>query len=547
MNVPIEDLHRQIEGWRRRRLRRSMLPRSSVEATLALAEEVLRSGGPEGARGAAGLLDTLALLEAAHRERAGAMLGAAESLGAEILLDLEARLAALGWSEGPGRMLPPVAWKESVPSPLVWRRDLNLPAPSLVEHFRLRLPFALVILPSDHLSLPWRLASVAHEVGHAVDNTWGLGARVRAAVGGERARGLRSPAWLGGWLGEVVADLVGLAGVGPVLGDVLRFVVDGLEVGRGRSSSSHPSLLHRVALLRRAWGVLGERPDELTDVDPDIAHDVRLLVGDDVLGLAPALRRGPPPGSWGDLPSRALEAAGGQVGGADDEPHGDEVEERAWSVFRQPPPPPPEPGQEALAALRSFWHARVPRLAPTAVERTGSMLKRPPSALFAQYEELFLVGATHRSLIAALEAGLAERGGRRWGRVEVLFLGRNEDLPRIYAGEKEDFVAVRREVRGLLPAVLDRASERSFVGDHPSCTLFASFLYEPPAPGLAPARWYVHTSAAVWGQSISVAPSADYRSVSGDLSGDPEIHALLQGLRHLRGEAGCRLPFPGEG
>ena len=158
-----------------------------------------------------------------------------------------------------------------------------------------------------------------------------------------------------------------------------------------------------------------------------------------------------------------------------------------------------------------------------------------------------VVGATHRDLVGALDAAFAARAGQRWRRVEVYFAGRDEDLPRIYAGEQGDFAGLRARVRAGLPEALARFAEQSFVGEHPSWSLLASFLYQPPAPGLEPARWYVHTSAPVWGQSVRVAPSADYHSVSGDLSGDPEIRTLLAGLAHLRREVGCGLPFPGEG
>lgn len=547
MSVPIQDLRNQLAAWRAERIGGTMLPRPSVEAALTLAEVVLEGAGDAGSGGAGGLLHTLDLLDVAHRPESGKMLGPAESLAWELVADVSQRVGSQGWAAAAPAVLPPVAWMEPVPSPLMWRRDLRLPVPSLAGFESLRLPFALIVVPSDHLRLPWRLATVAHEVGHALDAAFGLGARARAACAARKGAKELDRRWLGDWLGELVADLVGLAGVGPVFGDVLRFVVQGLASPSADGDRSHPPLAQRLALLRAAWSVLGGVEDRLEDVDAAIAEDARALVGPDVMGLAPVLRRGPAGGSWGELPRRALEAAGGVVGGKGAEPTGEEAEARGWSVFQPPPELAPHPGQETLAALRSFWISRVPRLAPTSLELTGSMLKRPPPALFGEYEELFLVGATHRSLIGALEAGLVARGGRKWRRIEVFFLGRDEDLPRIYEGEKTDFVPIRNEVRRRLPEALAGVAEQSFVGNHPSCTLFASFLYQPPEPGLEPARWYVHTSAAVWGQSIAVAPSADYRSVSGDLSGDPEIRTLLEGLRHLRREAGCALPFPGAG
>lgn len=546
MSVLTEDLRAEIERWRRGDRSHHLLPETSVEAALALAELALQGRGDAGTGGAAGLLDTLRLIDEAHKGWTGKLLGPAESLAAEVLSDVEARVRAEGWPVGRVAPLPPVLWVESVESPLVWRRDLTLPLPSLASRLTLRLPFALVVMPSDHLRRPWRLASVAHEAGHVADAAFGLGAKVRSTFAAEGRAQPKEPRWLEGWLGEVVADLVGLAGVGPVFGDVLRWVVGGLPRYVPDGDASHPPLRHRLALLRAAWAVLASAPDDLADLPADVAEDARVLVGDDVLGLRKVLRVGPGEGAWGALPLRAVTAAKPSWAPGAGEPTGASAEQRARTGFRSLPALPSALGRESLAALREFWTERVPRLAATALETTGSMRKLPPPELFAEYDELYLVGATHRSLVPALDQGLKRRKGVKWSRIEVYFLGRDEDLPGIYAGEDGDPVATRNSVLATLPADLERFTDRRFWGRHPSSTLFASFMHQPAAPGLDAARWYVHTSAAVWGQSIVEAPSADYRSVSDDLSGDPEIRVLLAGLRHLRREAGCTLPFPGD-
>ncbi len=81
---------------------------------------------------------------------------------------------------------------------------------------------SLLVLPIPVIGLPWPqlkqtalVVTLAHEVGHAVDEDFGVGAAVDAAIGGLGGTlGARGKAWLA-WRRELFADAYGVLCAGP--------------------------------------------------------------------------------------------------------------------------------------------------------------------------------------------------------------------------------------------------------------------------------------------------------------------------------------------
>jgi hypothetical protein len=79
----------------------------------------------------------------------------------------------------------------------------------------LALPIPIIGMPWSHLTQVALTVALAHEVGHAVDEDFGVGAAVDAAIGGlGDVLGERSAAWLA-WRRELFADVYGALCVGP--------------------------------------------------------------------------------------------------------------------------------------------------------------------------------------------------------------------------------------------------------------------------------------------------------------------------------------------
>jgi len=81
---------------------------------------------------------------------------------------------------------------------------------------------SLLVLPIPIIGMPWPqlkqaalVVTLAHEVGHAVDEDFGVGAAVDAAIGGlGQTLGERGKAWLA-WRRELFADAYGVLCAGP--------------------------------------------------------------------------------------------------------------------------------------------------------------------------------------------------------------------------------------------------------------------------------------------------------------------------------------------
>lgn len=79
----------------------------------------------------------------------------------------------------------------------------------------LALPIPIIGMPWSHLTQVALTVALAHEVGHAVDEDFGVGAAVDAAIGGlGETLAERGTAWLA-WRRELFADVYGALCVGP--------------------------------------------------------------------------------------------------------------------------------------------------------------------------------------------------------------------------------------------------------------------------------------------------------------------------------------------
>jgi len=99
-------------------------------------------------------------------------------------------------------------------SPATWPRGWRPPA--LQNHC---LPVPVIDLPWDHLANPWELLTIAHEVGHDVDEDLGdLTQALQPAITDQMNRAkipaARFVQWQK-WTSEILADLVGVLLVGP--------------------------------------------------------------------------------------------------------------------------------------------------------------------------------------------------------------------------------------------------------------------------------------------------------------------------------------------
>jgi len=99
-------------------------------------------------------------------------------------------------------------------SPTTWRRGRRPPA--LQNHC---LPVPVIDLPWDHLVNPWELLTIAHEVGHDVDEDLGKLTEALQPTLVNQMNKIKTPAsrlveWQK-WTSEILADLVGILLTGP--------------------------------------------------------------------------------------------------------------------------------------------------------------------------------------------------------------------------------------------------------------------------------------------------------------------------------------------
>lgn len=114
----------------------------------------------------------------------------------------------------------PLSGLKAAYSPATWRRHAR---PSALQNHRLPLP--VIDLPWTHVTNPWELLTIAHEVGHDIDQDLGpLTPPLRAAIqtalerNGSSYQHIKN--WCA-WTNEIFADIAGVMLAGPAFVRVL--------------------------------------------------------------------------------------------------------------------------------------------------------------------------------------------------------------------------------------------------------------------------------------------------------------------------------------
>jgi hypothetical protein len=188
-------------------------------------------------------------------------------------------------------------------SPATWARGRRPPA--LQNH---NLPVPVIDLPWDHLVNPWELLTIAHEVGHDIDEDLGKLSRTLQLTLTARMSEVKISAehcvkWQE-WTGEVLADLVGILLAGPAFAKVLAglLMLPRYYIRHTSSVGKHPphylrvlinvALLQRLGMPRSAnalearWKMLyGEPGDEFASYLHDIEPVISIILDTPVAAL----------------------------------------------------------------------------------------------------------------------------------------------------------------------------------------------------------------------------------------------------------------------
>jgi hypothetical protein len=144
-------------------------------------------------------------------------------------------------------------------SPVTWPRGRR---PKALQNRNLPVP--VIDLPWDHMVNPWELLTIAHEVGHDVDQDLGKLSRALQPVVASQLGEIKTPAkriaqWKR-WTSEILADLVGMQLTGPAFAGVLAelLTLPKHQVRHIRADGKHPPHYLRVLIntvLARRMGL----------------------------------------------------------------------------------------------------------------------------------------------------------------------------------------------------------------------------------------------------------------------------------------------------
>lgn len=427
---------------------------------------------------------------------------------------------------------PPFVRLEPGLSPLVWRRERDLPLvrgahpqDGLTLH---QLPFPVVLFPPDWLDQPERLAVVLHEVGHALDGELKISPAWADALAPDDPRTWLWPSWLP----EITADLVMVALGGPgavtVLDDML-----GQELGYAGLTpidTPHPPgvlraiLAHEVSTVLYGWAPALSRAREaevrqLARGEERAARDlINLLLGPTSPPAPSRMLRtlstaAPPWCRAATAPSRASII---------------ETLDRLSSGVLP---------QQVDADVTAFVQKWRPSITATFGVDPQTLYKTPPLALAVRHDRLAFVGETNHNLLRMLQEAHKLRE-RRWTQIEVFFL--NRTAIRGMATPERPFADRWKERQAAVTALreaLDTLAIAWSLHEHDHATLFASFWgpADPAAPDLKCPWLHIHTSARVWGRDIRRSPSVDWHW-SPDMP-NPQMEELAAGLEALRSDA----------
>lgn len=188
-------------------------------------------------------------------------------------------------------------------SPATWPRGRRPPA--LRNH---NLPVPVIDLPWDHLANPWELLTIAHEVGHNVDEDLGKLTEAMIPLIANQLEAATTPTgrivrWQT-WTSEILADLVGILLTGPAFVQALTWLLmlPRHYVRYIDSTGPHPphylrafintALVRHLGLSRSAyaleagWKALyGEAGDDFSPYLPEIEPVITTILDTPIAAL----------------------------------------------------------------------------------------------------------------------------------------------------------------------------------------------------------------------------------------------------------------------
>ena len=168
-----------------------------------------------------------------------------------------------GWPAAVLNKTPPLVYLDQGRSPAILRRGAQLLANS---PWAFRNPFPMIKLPYGHLSAPWSLTAILHEVAHDFYGTIpGLESEVSETINRSARSAGSTPreaqAWQR-WTSEIFADVVGLLLGGPTVASSLMDILTKprSQVFRFDPEDPHPPPYVRMLITFEALRRLGWKP-----------------------------------------------------------------------------------------------------------------------------------------------------------------------------------------------------------------------------------------------------------------------------------------------
>jgi hypothetical protein len=210
---------------------------------------------------------------------------------------------------------PPLVFFDEDSSPFAMPRNRSyafaLPSASLTNEEAAAL---LKALPVPVIGIPWfqqghlpDLAIVAHEVGHHVEDDFGLAESLYRAVASAGVDPERRPAWLA-WCGEVFADVYGTLAIGRAFPlALLEFLTSSdaaameAQVIAGPPWGDYPTAPLRIAVTRDVAKAAGTLDQELKDRTDSILNHAMQRFNADCETVVKAMLSVPVPNGQGTV------------------------------------------------------------------------------------------------------------------------------------------------------------------------------------------------------------------------------------------------------
>jgi hypothetical protein len=479
--------------------------------------------------------DVLLIADATVRNGYRRTLRAALALGADA-----SRLA---------RFPAPMVTTEPMASPVTYVRDRTVRAPGFLGEAQadIALPFPLVLIPPYAQTSVSSLTVVLHELGHDLDEDFGLSDCLRARLpplGAARGWSDVEVSTWSEWLREIVADTIGGLLAGSPFAEEMG---DWCDILPPTTRGTHPPTALRVRWIEGCLSYLGaDVAARQLSTRVDAQHAARLaamldfvlgtpiptLGGHTLADVAPAAAAQEAQIAAGaTLQKDALErlplhlvpsvARRARMRGALNV----EATVRKAIVGR---------AAEASAAFRfaSFRRQVLDRLEAPILADEEEGLKRPPPELFDRARAVAFVGASHDGLPALFQA-YAIRCLPKKDRLEIFFLDDDAIRSIAHAGRSPERYAMdrARAIGALQPEILDQIASAWAIYEHGLPFVFASY-WDAHEPG-----GRIHVSAHAWGQDVTRAPAFDFRWAAGAPVPTREYRFYLEGLSSLRQKA----------